>query len=99
MNISSKIETKKFNKLPSILLRVLVILIVIVALIISANKMMEYVSIKQNNEKLLSIYNNKLLAIDELKYYINTDIDDEYREKMARLLGYCYPDETIYYVE
>ena len=62
-------------------------------------KMMDYVAIMQENEALKTIYENKLLEIDELKYYINAPIDDEYKEKMARLLGYCFPDEIIYFVE
>lgn len=81
------------------MLGIFALIIVIVSFIISANKMMEYVAIKEKNEVLEDVYNNKLLEIDELKYYINTEIDDEYRERMARLMGYCFPDETIYYVE
>ena len=60
---------------------------------------MEYVAIKQENQVLEKIYKNKLVEIDELKYYINTEVDDEYKERMARIMGYCFPDETIYYVE
>lgn len=90
---------KKIKKLPTILLSVFTLIIVIVAIIISANKIMEYIAIKQKNEVLEDIYVNKLIEIDELKYYINTEVDDEYRERMARLIGYCFPDETIYYVE
>lgn len=99
MKNSKLINKKKIKKLPSILLGVFVLIIVIIALIISANNMMEYIAIKQQNEVLEDIYVNKNLEIDELKYYINTEIDDEYRERMARLMGYCFPDETIYYGE
>jgi hypothetical protein len=60
---------------------------------------MEYIVIMQEVEKLEVARDNKLLEIDELKYYINTEIDDKYKERMARLMGYCYPDETIYYIE
>jgi hypothetical protein len=96
---NNKLNSKKIKKLPSILLGVFVLLIVIVSLIISANKMMEYIAIKQQTEVLEDIYVNKLIEIDELKYYINTEIDDAYKERMARLMGYCFPDETIFYVE
>ena len=99
VNYNKKTSKKKIKKLPSILLGIFALIIVIVSFIISANKMMEYVAIKEKNEVLEDVYNNKLLEIDELKYYINTEIDDEYRERMARLMGYCFPDETIYYVE
>lgn len=94
-----KISPKNIKRLPVILLGVFVVVILIVSLIISANKMMEYIAIKQKNEVLEDIYTNKLIEIDELKYYINTEVDDEYKERMARLMGYCFPDETIYYVE
>lgn len=99
MNIFTKISLKKIKKLPSVLLGVFICIIVIVAIIISANKLMDYISIKQENELLKSIYDNKIREIDELKYYINTEVDDAYKERMARLFGYCYPDEIIYYVE
>ena len=99
MNILNKLSKKKINKLPSVLLTLFVLIIVIISAIISANKLMEYIAIKQKNEVLEDIYANKLIEIDELKYYINTEVDDEYKERMARLMGYCFPDETIYYVE
>lgn len=97
--MAQKSSRKKIKKLPIILLAIFTLIIVILSIIISANKLMEYIAIKQRNEILEEIYVNKLIEIDELKYYINTEIDDEYREKMARLLGYYFPDETIYYVE
>ena len=99
MDISSKIDSKKIRKLPSYLLWAFVVILVVISLIIAANNLMEYIAIKQENQKLEIVRDNKLLEIDELKYYINTEIDDEYRERMARLLGYCFPDEFIYYVE
>ena len=94
-----KLSKKSINKLPSFLLCVFSVIIVCVSAIISANKMMEYVAIKQENEVLERMYKNKLVEIDELKYYISTEVDDEYKERMARIMGYCFPDETIYYVE
>jgi hypothetical protein len=60
---------------------------------------MEYISIKEDNEVLKAIRDNKLIEIDELKYYVNCEIDAGYKERMARLFGYCYPDESIYYIE
>ena len=99
LNNTKKSPQNKIKKLPYILLGIFALIIVIVSVIISANKMMEYVAIKQENEVLENIYVNKLIEIDELKYYINTEVDDEYKERMARLMGYCFPDETIYYVE
>ena len=99
MNFFEKINHNKIKKLPSILLSVFVLIIVVVSLIISANKMMQYLAIRQENDLLKSIYDNKAVEIDELKYYIETEIDDAYKERMARLIGYCYPDEIIFYIE
>ena len=77
MNILSKINPKIINRLPVILLTIFIVIIVIVALIITANNLMEYIVVMQEVEKLEEIRDNKLLEIDELKYYINTEIDDE----------------------
>ena len=99
MRIFSKIKPKNINRMPTYLLVVFVAILLVVALITAANNFMEYISIKEENENLIEVRNNKLLEIDELKYYVQTQIDDEYKERMARLLGYCYPDEIIYYIE
>ena len=94
-----KINKKAINKLPSILISFFVVGIIVIALIISANKMLEYIAIREEIDNLSALRDNKLLQLDELKYYVNAEVNDEYKEKMARLLGYCYPDEIIYYVE
>lgn len=99
MYLFKRIDTKKIKRLPSYLLGIFVVLIFVVALIISANNLMEYIAIKEQNDYLRSIVENKKVQVDELEYYINAEIDDEYRERMARLLGYCYPDEVIYYID
>lgn len=94
-----KINKKTINRLPSILISFFVVGIIVIALIISANKMLEYIAIREELDNLSALRDNKLLQFDELRYYVNAEVNDEYREKMARLLGYCYPDEIIYYVE
>ncbi len=99
MKLFKNTSKKKINRLPSVLLGVFSLIIIVISVIISANKLMEYVAIKQQNEDLKEVYVNKQIEIDELKYYINTEVDDEYKERMARLMGYCFPDETVYYVE
>ena len=67
MDISSKMDSKKIKKLPTYLLWAFVTVLVIVSLIIASNNLMEYVSIKQENQKLEIMRDNKLLEIDELK--------------------------------
>lgn len=99
MGILKNLNSKKIKKLPSLLLGAFIVVIVLVSLIISANKMMEYIAIKQEIAALQTVHDNKLREIDELKYYIDAEIDAKYKERMARLLGYCYPDEIIYYIE
>ena len=89
----------KLNKLPSILTVIFVLLVVIISVIISANRLIEYVAIKNENEVLTNTQENLLRQIDELKYYLDAEVNAEYKERMARLLGYCYPDETIFYIE
>ena len=99
MKLLNKISFKNIKKLPKMLLIVFIGILVVISVIISANKMMEYLSIYEENELLRAVYNNKLLEIDELNYYLGAEIDDDYKERMARLIGYCYPDEIIFYIE
>ena len=99
MEMFKKLDSNKIKKLPSFLLSSFILIIVLLSLIISANKMMEFIALTTETEALQTIHDNKLREIDELKYYINAEIDAKYKERMARLLGYCYPDEVIYYIE
>lgn len=92
-------EKGKLNKLPSILMLIFVLLVLIISLIISANRLIEYVAIKSENDVLIDTRENLFRQIDELKYYLDAEINTEYKERMARLLGYCYPDESIFYIE
>ena len=52
MNFFKKINHNKIKKLPSLLLAIFVLIIVVVSLIISANKMMQYLAIRQENDLL-----------------------------------------------
>ena len=99
MNLFNKIDANKIKRLPSFLFDIFVLLTFIVALIISANNLMEYISISEKNDSLRKIVESKRLEIDEINYNIHAKIDDEYKERMARLLGYCYPDEIIYFID
>lgn len=85
--------------LPSMLVKAFVVLMLIVSFIIAANKVVEYNKIKAET-KLLSEQRNALAAeIEELNYYLDAEVDDKYKEAMAREMGYYYPDEIIYIVE
>ena len=97
--MSEQKGNRKLNRLPSILAVIFVLLVVIISLIISANRLIEYVAIKSENETFIHTQENLMRQIDELKYYLDAKVDDEYKERMARLLGYCFPDESIFYIE
>lgn len=99
MNVFKGLRSISIKKLPKILLGSFIVIILIVALIISANNIMKYIYIKQENELWQKKYDNKIKEVDELQYYLNSEVNDAYKERMARLLGYCYPDEIIYYIE
>ena len=99
MNISKRLDEKKLKKLPSYLIKIFIALIVLVSLIITANKVMEYNKIKEESASLEKQRNALAQGVDELQYYIDSEITDEYKEIMARKQGYCYPDEIIYFVE
>lgn len=99
MDISKKIDAEKLKKLPTHLIKIFIALIVLVALIITANKVMEYNKIKEESAALERQRNALLQSVDEIQHYIDSEVDDEYKERMARKKGYCYPDEIIYFVE
>jgi hypothetical protein len=101
--MSKKVTKEKnkiqLHKLPSLLLKIFIIILATIALISFFNKLMEYQDITLENERLQEIHNNKTLEIDELEYLLNSEINREYKERMARFMGFCYPDETVYYFE
>ena len=99
MTLSKKIDAEKLKDLPTLLIKIFIALIVVVALIISANKLMEYNKIKEQTASLEAQRNALSQNVEELQYYIDSEVNDEYKEKMARKMGYYYPDEIIYFVE
>ena len=99
MTLSKKIDAEKLKDLPTLLIKIFIALIVVVALIISANKLMEYNKIKEQTASLEAQRNALSQSVEELQYYIDSEVNDEYKEKMARKMGYFYPDEIIYFVE
>lgn len=87
------------RKLPLILSRVLIVIILLATLILVSNNILEYRAIKNQISELENNYQNKLNRVEEIEFYLETDIDRNYKEIMARLLGYCYPDEVVYYID
>lgn len=85
--------------LPSMLIRAFVVLMLIVSFIIAANKVIEYNKIKAETELLAAQRNALAAEVEEINYYLNAEVDDKYKEAMAREMGFYYPDEIIYIVE
>lgn len=85
--------------LPSMLIRAFVVLMLIVSFIIAANKVIEYNKIKAETELLAAQRNALAAEVEEINYYLNAEVDDKYKEAMARELDFYYPDEIIYIVE
>lgn len=85
--------------LPSMLIRAFVVLMLIVSFIIAANKVIEYNKIKAETELLAAQRNALAAEVEEINYYLNAEVDDKYKEAMARETGFYYPDEIIYIVE
>ena len=94
-----KINLGKLKRLPSLLIKIFIVLMIVVSFIISANKLMEYNKTKEQTALLLDKRDSLSQSIDELQYYLDAEVDDEYKESMARKQGYYYPDEIIYFVE
>ncbi len=97
--MKKKEKSIPINKLPSFLVKLFVAFLLVIALISFLNKMIEYREIEAENKRLREIVENRSIEIDELEYLLNSDINKEYKERMARFLGFCYPDETVYYFE
>ena len=93
------INASFIRKLPSILSRILIIIIMLVSIIVVSNNILEYRAVTNNVNNLKNDYQNKVNQVDEIEHYLKSDVDSEYKELMARLLGYCYPDEIVYYID
>ena len=92
-------KTAIVKKLPSYLLHIFTMLLIVISFIIVGNNLVEYKSINQKEKSLQNIYFNKQNQIDKMNIYLESEVDKEYKEEMARLLGYCYPEEIIYYTK
>ncbi len=94
-----RLKKIKLNRLPVLLIKIFIVIIVITALLFSVSKMMEYSKTKGESEKLMNEITGVNESIEELRYYINAEPNEKYKEKMAKLIGYSYPEDVIYYIE
>ena len=66
------------RKLPLILSRVLIVIILLATLILVSNNILEYRAIKNQISELENNYQNKLNRVEEIEFYLETDIDRNY---------------------
>ena len=72
--------------------------LLLLSLIVSAINIMQYNQKKQEAEKLAAEKAILEEKIDEMRYRLDSPLDDDYIARVAReKLGLCYPDEIIYY--
>ena len=82
----------------TVLARVALAAVVVVALIISVSNVMRYNEQKARKAELEAQVAACNEEIEELQYLINAPVDKDYVERVAReRLGLHYPDEDIYY--
>lgn len=72
--------------------------LLLLSLIVSAINIMQYNQKKQEAEKLAAEKAILEEKIGEMRYRLDSPLDDDYIARVAReKLGLCYPDEIIYY--
>ena len=82
----------------SMLARVVLGAVVVVALIISVTSVMKYNELETRKAELAAQVDACKEDIAELQYLINAPMDEEYVARVAReRLHLYYPDEEIYY--
>ena len=80
------------------LFRILLIMMLVLSFVFFATKLMEYNRLKQATADLEEEIQKHESNIDELKYLIDSPVDDEYIIRIAReKLGLVFPDEEIFY--
>ena len=99
MSEEKKLQLGKLKRLPSLLIKIFIVLMLVLSFVICANKIMEFGKIKEQNALLAAERDALLDERDNLQYYLGAELNDQYREAMARKEGYYYPDEIIYFVE
>ena len=72
--------------------------LLLLSLIVSAINIMQYNQKMQEAEKLAAEKAILEEKIDEMRYRLDSPLDDDYIARVAReKVGLCYPDEIIYY--
>ena len=80
------------------LFRLLLGVMLVLSFVFFATKLMEYNRLKQATEGVNEEIREHESNVDELKYLIDSPVDDAYIIRVAReKLGLVFPDEEIFY--
>ena len=87
-------EKKKINRLVLISIAALLLL----SAIVTAVNIMQYNQKLAEAEKLEGERDRLEAQVEEMRYRLDSPLDDDYVARIAReKLGLCYPDEIIFY--
>ena len=87
-------EKKKINRLVLISIAALLVL----SAIVTAVNIMQYNQKLAEAEKLEGERDRLEAQVEEMRYRLDSPLDDDYVARIAReKLGLCYPDEIIFY--
>ena len=87
-------EKRKTNTI----IRLVIALMLLLSMIVSAINLMQYNQKMSEAEKLKAEKEILEEKIEEMRYRLDSPLDDDYIARIAReKLGLCYPDEIIFY--
>lgn len=75
-----------------------IIAMLVLSVILTAVNIMQYNQKLREAEKLEAQRDKLAKQVEQMRYRLDSPLDDEYVAKIAReKLGLCYPDEIIFY--
>ena len=75
-----------------------IIAMLVLSVILTAVNIMQYNQKLREAEKLEEQRDKLAKQVEQMRYRLDSPLDDEYVAKIAReKLGLCYPDEIIFY--
>ena len=96
-NAKPPVKPQEAYRLP-FLFRTLLVIMLVLSFVFFATKLMEYNRLKQATADVNEEIKQHESNVDELKYLIDSPVDDTYIIRIAReKLGLVFPDEEIFY--
>lgn len=96
-NAKPPVKQQEAYRLP-FLFRTLLVIMLVLSFVFFATKLMEYNRLKQATADVNEEIKQHESNVDELKYLIDSPVDDAYIIRIAReKLGLVFPDEEIFY--